>query len=399
MLSVLLIVALGVLKGRNLSTIDSDVWMPWIETQAWAPLQRLVAVTLFLAGAYLTFRVIGRHAAGRWRALPLTLIAVSIFSVRGSAAGFVLCALVLWACHEYVDGPGPVGSWLLTILTVAISASRGEFGVYVALAAGAALVARHVQDGARALGGAALRFIGAIAAVTLLWVPFGQVLASLHRPGLSVVDRTLNIRWAPGVNAAEREAKEREHALPDGQPVTNEPSGRTWNYRWTGQAPASVRKLLNDPAVEDTKNIDRTTARYEGIGVSPDDDSEWMTALPFGASRAVVTAGTAAWWLWVLLPIAAAVGVIRSAIRPVSTHPGSRADLIVLPAIMLCLPIARLVVQGAGDLGPVAAPAMPALAVLAAWLLTGPFLRQPSEASEAAATWQRATRVRETTTA
>jgi hypothetical protein len=66
---------------------------------------------------------------------------------------------------------------------------------------------------------------------------------------------------------------------------------------------------------------------------------------------------------------------------------------------MLCLPIARLVVQGAGDLGPVAAPAMPALAGLTAWLLTGPFLRQPSEASEAAATWQRATRVRETTTA
>jgi hypothetical protein len=60
------------------------------------------------------------------------------------------------------------------------------------------------------------------------------------------------------------------------------------------------------------------------------------------------------------------------------------------------LPIARLVLQDSGDIELVAAPALSALAMVAAWLISGPFLRQPSKAS--ISDWNAATRVRAATT-
>lgn len=402
-LAVLAIVGVRLLSGWDSTTGESDVWVPWFERQAWAPLQRVVTAALLAAGALMTFRVAARQSGAPWVALAIILVTVWVFPVRGSEAGFVLYTLVLWAGSRYIDRPGREGFWLLTLLTVMVSAFRVDHGLYVAVAAVAALFARHVRDGARAFGRAALGYAGSLAVMALLFVPLGQVHASLDRLGdritdvvaargelrgsldagqqseaSRVVERTFNVRWAPGVDAAQREAKEREHALAEGREDRGDASGLTWQYRWDGRSPASVRRLLNDPAVEDTHGIDRASAQFVGRNSAPDNDLEWINALLSRASEvASAAAARGLRWLWVILPIAAALRLGRRAMRRPTAHPGSHADVMVLPALVLCMPIGWLVMQGAGDLVPVAAPVMPALAVVTTWLFTGPFEDDP----------------------
>ncbi len=400
MLAVLAVVVLRLMTDRHPAISGFEFWMPWLEKQSWAPMQRLVAAALLVAGGFVTFRVAARLSFAPWVALALTLVTVWVFPVRGSAAGFLLCALILWAGNRYVDGPGREGFWLLTVLTIVVSALRIDFGVYVAVASLAALFVRHVRDGAQVFGRAALGYVGALAVVMLVFIPLGQVHASAYglssrvtevvARGFRMPERMFHIRWAVGVDPAERQAKEREHTLNDGQEISEDPTGRTWRYRWNHLPPLSILRLLNDPAVEDTEGFDRTSARYLGTSGSSDADLEWVSRLPLGATGAAFKVVALLPWLWVVLPIAAAIRVSRGATRLVTAHLESRADMIGLPAIALCLPIARLVLQDRGDIGPVAAPAMAALAVVAAWLITAP--RQSSVQAASAPEWLAATR-------
>ena len=67
----------------------------------------------------------------------------------------------------------------------------------------------------------------------------------------------INVRWAPGVDAAARLAEERKYGLD--RPDFKE--GRTWGYALTDLSQSNVTALVNDPAVEDTHNINRATFR------------------------------------------------------------------------------------------------------------------------------------------
>jgi hypothetical protein len=66
----------------------------------------------------------------------------------------------------------------------------------------------------------------------------------------------VHIRWAPGVSAAARADLERRFGLLAGEPRDQE----TWAYDLADTTPASVRGLIEHPAVADTHYVDRETA-------------------------------------------------------------------------------------------------------------------------------------------
>ena len=67
----------------------------------------------------------------------------------------------------------------------------------------------------------------------------------------------IHIRWSPAVDEATRVEEERTYGL--GRPEFRE--GRTWGYALSDLSRANVTALVNDPAVEDTHNINRIKFR------------------------------------------------------------------------------------------------------------------------------------------
>ena len=64
----------------------------------------------------------------------------------------------------------------------------------------------------------------------------------------------VHVRWAPAVSDEGRTAAERRFGLVGGA----QSDGRTWAYDLVDTSPANVRALVDDPAVEDTHDIDRS---------------------------------------------------------------------------------------------------------------------------------------------
>jgi len=72
----------------------------------------------------------------------------------------------------------------------------------------------------------------------------------------------VNVRWAAEVTTSEREALETQYGLAQPQhqgtgPADRSPAGRTWSYRILDTSEDNIRQLVQDPAAEDTSNIDR----------------------------------------------------------------------------------------------------------------------------------------------
>ena len=94
------------------------------------------------------------------------------------------------------------------------------------------------------IAGVALSAMAAVTYTTRV-ITFGERPAYIH------------IRWAPGVDDATRAQEERTYSLR--RPEFRE--GRTWGYALTDLSRANVTSLVNDPAVEDTHNINRIKFR------------------------------------------------------------------------------------------------------------------------------------------
>ena len=76
-------------------------------------------------------------------------------------------------------------------------------------------------------------------------------LATIDPPSMSRVI----VRWAPWLDAPERAASAARLGLRDEMPET--PSARTWSYAIEDDSTAGIRRVVNDPVVEDTGRIDR----------------------------------------------------------------------------------------------------------------------------------------------
>ncbi len=83
------------------------------------------------------------------------------------------------------------------------------------------------------------------AAFGTLRLTYGQRPADVH------------IRWAATVDAASREQLERSYRLTGGEQIEE----RTWSYSLTDVSTDNIRRLVKNPAVEDTHQIHRTAFR------------------------------------------------------------------------------------------------------------------------------------------
>lgn len=95
---------------------------------------------------------------------------------------------------------------------------------------------------------------------------------SLRDPGPKI-----NVRWAPDVDDAAREAVEgRFHLSEEGQP-----DGRTRRYELLDSSRANVEALLTNPAVEDTAGLDRATLAFDNVPEVRFDEkaTEWIVGL------------------------------------------------------------------------------------------------------------------------
>ena len=95
---------------------------------------------------------------------------------------------------------------------------------------------------------------------------------SLRDPGPKI-----NVRWAPTVDDAAREAVEaRFHLAPEGQP-----EDRTRHYELLDSSRANVEALLANPAVEDTAGLDRATFAFDKVPVVRFDEkaTDWIVGL------------------------------------------------------------------------------------------------------------------------
>jgi hypothetical protein len=100
-----------------------------------------------------------------------------------------------------------------------------------------------------------------------------------------------NIRWSETVTSSERAALEAKYEL--GSPQRD--SERTWSYIPSDRSPATLRRLLSDPAVEDTQYIDRQ--RFEltrEASVGPLEGPLWLIwVLAIGIGGGLLAA-----WAW-----------------------------------------------------------------------------------------------------
>ena len=67
----------------------------------------------------------------------------------------------------------------------------------------------------------------------------------------------VGIRWHPDIDAAAREAVERRHSLACAARDESAPDGRTYTYCTWDTSLDTLRRIVQDPAVEDTNHIDR----------------------------------------------------------------------------------------------------------------------------------------------
>jgi hypothetical protein len=67
----------------------------------------------------------------------------------------------------------------------------------------------------------------------------------------------VGIRWHADVDAAAREAVERRYSLACAAWDKGAPDGRTYTYCTRDTSVDTLRRIVQDPAVEDTNHIDR----------------------------------------------------------------------------------------------------------------------------------------------
>lgn len=88
------------------------------------------------------------------------------------------------------------------------------------------------------------------------WLPIvGALVGLLAFVQVTIVEPRINVRWREGVSAADRAAGERRYDLRNGRPL--EGTQNAWGYELGDRSPENLRAVIQDPAIEDTGNIDR----------------------------------------------------------------------------------------------------------------------------------------------
>lgn len=178
------------------------------------------------------------------------------------------------------------------------------------------------------------RLIGGVALVVLSGALYAaHSLMGDQRPAY------VHVRWAPSVDPATREQIERAHSLTRPEPIPP----RTWAYYLTDVSTENIRRLVGNPAVEDTDSIDRSAFQIVPWAARGPYERRRAETLDF-AARACLFVGLVAIALWGLQAwrdrraAAMASGVITfTALEPAIIF-GRRVDgtfLVILLAALL----------------------------------------------------------------
>ncbi|MDA1184784.1 MAG: hypothetical protein O2930_09090 [Acidobacteria bacterium] len=128
-----------------------------------------------------------------------------------------------------------------------------------------------------------------IVAGVVLWALAGAAFGTLRSTyGQRPAD--VNVRWAESVNATSRDQLELAYHLTRGEQL----EGRTWSYRVTDVSKDNLRRLVEDPAVDDTHQIHRTAFRiWRGATRGPYLTSRpaWVASVLEFVVQAFVAAG------------------------------------------------------------------------------------------------------------
>jgi hypothetical protein len=292
-------------------------------------------------------------------------------------------------CWRYLDRNTPRRLWALAAGLVVGALFRYDTGAYIGAAAIAAIAIAHAKEPATLTRRFAL-FAGAVACLSLPYLAYlhasGGVdnavdqmwtyarrevartrvtsLPRLSRPDTTPPPVTIRIRWAPSAGDEARAQAEQRHALLGGV-HQNTADGRTWLYRLTATPATALRAIVNDPSVEDTDGIDRSTlALYEPLWTRAQRTfpTSLLQMLP-GPWNADNAGAVLHYLLWAVPAIAA--GVLFLVLRfasPGAREEAARVGIVIVVAIALDVFVVRDPV--AARVGGVAAPS----AVIGAWL-------------------------------
>ncbi|NOT25828.1 MAG: phospholipid carrier-dependent glycosyltransferase [Acidobacteria bacterium] len=148
------------------------------------------------------------------------------------------------------------------------------------------------------------------------------------------------VRWAPTVDEATTTRLEHVLHLRRVEPVPP----RTWAYYLTDVSTASIRRVVENPAVEDTHFIDRATFQLDPAAVRGPYVSPWVDVTAF-AARTSLLFGIIATALWVIHARSdrrVAASQPRTAVPGTDTSAGgsrSRLDVVFLVLLVAALAV------------------------------------------------------------
>jgi hypothetical protein len=366
--------------------------------------------------------LMGDNLLGEWLldsvfiATGVTLVASLAWRVAHSVVSVLLAALLsllafprgydfdkvflyplgVMLCWRYVDSPTVARTWVLAVGIVVSAVFRYDTGIYIAAAAGAAMLVVHAGEWhllRRRLGLLAVAVIGLswpvlvfLHSISSIGDAAEQMLTYARRESagtrirtpmrfslthpisqeqLPPLSRRVSVRWAPAVDDITRGVVEARHTLVNGS-LRGEPSERTWDYAIGDSSASRLRSLVQDPLVEDTSGIDRERFMLPS-------KAWWIRAqraLPllrlrvFAGSWHAGNADAFLYYLLHLLPVAAALVLVLHTRSP---SPVTRSEMAnVFSLIVLCIALNLLILRHpmSARVGGMAGPA----AILSVWL-------------------------------
>jgi hypothetical protein len=357
--------------------------------------EAVIACAFIAAGVTFTFLICRRIGMSLWLALAASVFAAAMYPRMYAYPKAFVYPAALYALVVYVQAPSRRAVLALAGITAAAFLFRHDHGVWIGLVVGLGLALYHVREPKAILRTLSLYGVvsAALVAPWLVWVavsghsdqyfeflldqsgslatrdriPERRFVIDGGQPLVAMAPReepTIGIRWAPDTTDATRQRAETRYEL--------QPTGATDEYRLANPSRDNVQALLIDPAVEDTRGIDRSTLRvppgaFKWLYVQA---QRYMPVLRLRVLPGIVNANNAESWLaWVSFGVPWLVVVVALIRR--FTHrriPGTErlTMYFIVPAAVMGIVGYQMLVRGSTDsrLGDVA----PATAILIAWM-------------------------------
>jgi hypothetical protein len=374
----------------------------WGHQLAW---ESVIACGFIAAGAALTYLVCRVVGVPRWLALTVVLIVVATFPRMYAYPKAFAYPAALYALVQYLQHPSRRSLLFVAATTAVAFLFRHDHGVWIAIATVLSLALYHRSD-PKMLVRSVLGY-GCVAALLitpwLAWVALSghadQYLEFLAGQSSSLTTRerspeqrfnvdwsrplfslapieypVVGIRWAPSASESVRRRTEASFGL---RPVP----GTEDEYQLIDLSSHNVGALISDPAVEDTRGIDRGTLRvppgaFRWIYLKA---QRYVPPLRFRPFPGIINRTNAeSWltWLTFLMPWVVLVAELtRTFVKRVTVSTDQVSLSLVIPSAVLSVITYQTLVRASPDsrLGDVAAVTafLMAWIVFRAWSLNG----------------------------